>query len=262
MALTSSSVVPGAEFSSTWLYNSNNLDSTAGAWKTVGYVPGADWGSGPGSFGFETSAGVLAAAPAPINTPLSANSAAPGDTLTTTYFRKDIMLPALPAGGRYVICHYTDDGHITYLDGVEINRFGMAPASAGAITFTNRSTGIPTSEATMRAFSFTATPGAHVLAVELHQLGVTSSDVFFAMEVRIVLGPSPSLSISRGGSPLATTLSWNADSTWRLRGDNVVTGPYEDVAVPAGTALGTYVVPAAAATTGNFFYLLDYICLP
>jgi hypothetical protein len=47
-----------------------------------------------------------------------------------------------------------------------------------------------------------------------------------------------------------------------LRGDSVVTGPYEDVAIPAGTPLGTFTVPAAAATNGNFFYLLDYICLP
>jgi hypothetical protein len=258
VALTSASIVAGAEFGSTWLYNSNNLDSTAGAWKNVGFVPDATWGTGPASFGIETSAAVLGAAPAPINTPLSANSVAPGDQLTTTYFRKDITLPALPAGARYVICHYTDDGHITYLDGAEINRYAMP---AGAVTFTNRSTGIAGGEATMRSFSFTATPGPHVLAVELHQAGTTSSDTFFAMEVRIVSGAAPSMSISRAGNG-DINLSWPGDANWQLRNSTTVDGLYNNTAIPAGTAQGHLTIPAAAAGTGNNFYQLHYICLP
>jgi len=259
IALTSASIVTGAEFGSTWLYNSNNLDSTAGAWKDVGFVPDGTWGSGPASFGIETSAAVLGAAPAPINTPLSANSVAPGDALTTTYFRKDITLPALPAGARYVMCHFTDDGHITYLDGVEINRYSMP---AGAVTFTNRSTGIANGgEASYRSFAFTATPGAHVLAVELHQSGATSSDVFFAMEVRIVSGAAPSLSISRAGNG-DINLSWPGDASWQLRNSATVDGLYNNTAIPAGTSQGRLTIPAAAADTGNNFYQLHYICLP
>jgi hypothetical protein len=257
--LTGSSKVAGAEFGSTWLYNSNNLDGVA--WNTVAYVPDATWGSGPAAFGIETGAGVIAAAPTPINTPLSANSVAPGDQLTTTYFRRDITLPALPAGASYVICHYTDDGHITYLDGVEIDRFAMP---AGAVTFTNRSTGIPNGgEASMRSFAFTATPGPHVLAVELHQAGTTSSDVWFDMEVRIVGNATPTLSISRNTTPAGSLrLNWNGDANWQLRSSATVDGLYNNVAIPAGTAQGTFVIPAATATTGNNFYKLDYICLP
>jgi hypothetical protein len=259
VALTTASVVPGAGFGGNWLYNSNNLDGVP--WNTVAYVPDATWGSGPAAFGIETGAGVIAAAPTPINTPLSANSVAPGDQLTTTYFRRDITLPALPAGATYVICHYTDDGHITYLDGVEINRFGMP---AGAVTFTNRSTGIPNGgEASMRSFAFTATPGPHVLAVELHQAGATSSDVWFDMEVRIVNSATPSLSISRNTTPAGSLrLNWNGDANWQLRSSATVNGLYNNVAIPAGTAQGTFTIPAATATTGNNFYKLDYICLP
>jgi hypothetical protein len=186
---------------------------------------------------------------------------APGDQLTTTYFRRDITLPPLPAGARYVICHYTDDGFIAYLDGAEIYRWAMP---AGAVTFTNRSTGIPNGgEASMRAFSFTSTPGAHVLAVELHQAGTTSSDVWFDMEVRILGGASPSLSIARNTSPAGSlSLGWNADANWVLRSSTTVNGLYNNVAIPAGTAQGTLLIPAAAAGTGNNFYLLDYSCLP
>jgi hypothetical protein len=261
VALTTASVVPGAGFGGTWLYNSNNLDSTAGAWNTVGYVPDATWGSGPAAFGIETSAAVIGAAPTPIMTALSANSVAPGDQLTTTYFRRDITLPALPAGARFVICHYTDDGHITYLDGVELYRFGMP---AGAVTFTNRSTGIPNGgEASMRSFAFTASPGAHVLAVELHQAGTTSSDVWFDMEVRILGTGTPSLSISRNTPPDRTlNLRWNADANWQLRSSATVNGQFNNVGIPAGTALGNFLIPLPGATNGNNFYLLDYICLP
>jgi len=259
VALTSSSVVSGAGFGGTWFYNSNNLDGVA--WNTVGYVPDATWGTGPAAFGIETGAGVIAAAPTPINTALSANSVAPGDALTTTYFRKDIVLPALPAGASYYICHYTDDGHITYLDGVEINRFGMP---AGPVTFTTRSTGVPNGgEASMRSFAFTAAPGPHVLAVELHQAGATSSDVWFDMEVRIVNRATPSLAISRNTTPAGSLkVGWNADANWLLRGSATVDGLYNTVAIPAGTAQGMFIVPPAAAGTNNNFYTLDFICLP
>jgi hypothetical protein len=132
------------------------------------------------------------------------------------------------------------------------------------VTFTNRSTGIPNGgEASMRAFSFTSTPGAHVLAVELHQAGTTSSDVWFDMEVRILGGASPSLSIARNTSPAGSlSLGWNADANWVLRSSTTVNGLYNNVAIPAGTAQGTLLIPAAAAGTGNNFYLLDYSCLP
>ena len=255
VVLTGSSVVAGAGWADTWQFNSNNLDSTSGAWKNTSYVPGADWGSGPALFGSETGAS-LTAAPAPIGTALTPNSVvATSNLLVTTYFRKSITLPALPAGAQYVICHYTDDGHITYLDGTEIYRFGMP---SGAVTFTNRSSGIPTGEATMRSFSFTATPGTHTLAVELHQAGGTSSDVLFGMEVHIVGGPSPALSVSHtAGGPV--NLNWTADSAWRLRGAAGVAGPYLDVAIPAGSLPGTFSLPSISVTNHNF-WLLDYIC--
>jgi hypothetical protein len=257
VSLTSASVVTGTEWNSNWLYNSNNLDSTSGAWKDTGFTPGADWGTGPGLFGSETGA-ALTAAPAPIGTPLTPNSvAATSEQLVTTYFRKSITLPALPAGARYVICHYTDDGFIAYLDGTEIYRFAMP---AGAVTFTNRSTGIPSGDATMRSFSFTSTAGAHTLAVELHQAGVTTSDVLFGMEVHVLGGASPSLSISHAAAG-PVNLNWSADGSWRLRGSANVAGPYLDVAIPATNRLGTFSLPSGSVTNRNF-WLLDYICPP
>jgi hypothetical protein len=206
----------------------------------------------------ESSSAVLAAAPAPIATPLAPNAVAPGDTLVTTYFRKEIELPPLPAGARYVICHYTDDGFIACLDGVEIHRFAMP---ADAVTFTNRSTGIPTGDATMRSFSFSATPGAHTLAVELNQAGVTSSDALFGMEVRMLGGTAPSLSIAHSVNS-SLELSWNADDNWRLRSATALAGPYTDVPIPASNRLGSLTLPNVSAMNGSAFYRLEYICRP
>ncbi len=256
VSLTTASVVAGAAWADTWFCNTNNLDADP-TWKNVGYVPGADWISGPALFGAETGA-PLTAAPAPIGTALQPNNvAADSEKRVTAYFRKQITLPALPAGASYAICHYTDDGFIAYLDGVEIHRFGMP---AGAVTFTNRSTGIPTGEATMNSFTFTATPGVHTLAAELHQAGTTSSDVLFGMEVHVLGGPAPSLSVSRGGNG-DIHLSWPADSTWQLRNAATVNGQYNTTTISAGSGLGKHTVPSASATNNNFFQL-HYICLP
>jgi hypothetical protein len=237
-----------------WLYNTNNLDGTPD-WKNLGFTPGPDWHTGIALFGLESSASVRAAAPAPINTPLAANSVVPGDQLTTAYFRRRLHLPDLPAGARYVIGHYVDDGFIAYLDGAEIYRFAMP---GGAVTFTNRSTGIPTGEATYRYFTFDATAGLHTLAVELHQAGTTSADVLFGMEVRMVDATSPALSIARAISG-DVTLSWSADNSWRLRGAAAAPGPYLDVAIPSGAPLGTFFAPHASVTNTHRFFLLDYI---
>ena len=238
-----------------WRYNTNNLDATPD-WKNPGFAPGPDWGTGRGLFGAESSSAVLEAAPAPIATPLAPNSATSGDALVTTCFRRLIDLPPLPAGARYVICHYTDDGFIAYLDGMEIHRFAMP---AGAVAFTTRSTGIPTGDATFRSFTFKAMPGLHTLAVELHQAGASSDDVLFAMEVRMADATSPTLSIARtvnGGA----TFNWNADSNWRLRSATALTGPYLDVAIPVGSRLGTFTLPSVLA--GHGFFLLDYTGQP
>jgi hypothetical protein len=80
------------------------------------------------------------------------------------------------------------------------------------------------------------------------------------MEVRVVGGPGPNLSISRAGTG-DINLGWTADSAWQLRGAANVAGPYTTTTIPAGTALGKFTLPAASATN-NFFYHLHYISLP
>ena len=231
-----------------WQYNSNNLDTAAG-WQSVPTASlDASWQTGNELFGTETSGGVVAIMPVPIATPMPPNSVAAD--WVTYYFRKDITLPALPAGASYVVNHLTDDGVVFYLDGVEIGRLNM-PAAPEPITYTNRAT--TAGEAAFRSLAFSASAGAHILAAEVHQGGTASSDMLFGAQILLVPTAAPTLTITHVGAN--AEFRWIADNKWELQSATNVLGPYNTVAVPATSPLGFYSAPA----TGNVFYRLHYI---
>ncbi len=238
-----------------WNYTTNTMDGSP-SWKLSEFVPGTDWSVGRGLFGTETTPATLVGAPAAIDTFLPPNDdpAAP-DARVTTYFRRQISLPPIPAGSRYMIRHFADDGFIAYLDGVEIHRFAMP---AGAVSFATRSTGIPTGDATLRSFTFDGTAGTHTLAVELHQAEVNSPDVLFGMEISVVNSPIPGLSIHPAG-PGAADLRWNADVSWQLRAAHSVEGPYLDALIQPRNPLGHFTIPASFTGNTSQFFRLDYV---
>lgn len=229
-----------------WNYATNNLDGQA--WTLPGYDDSA-WMVGPGFFGFESSVELLP--PPRIVTFIPPN----GDTANTeahvtSYFRRQVTLPALAAGTTYLMSHYTDDGAIFYLDGVEIGRYQMP---AGVPTFVTRAiTAGGNAEAVLQAFTFTASAGVHTLAVEVHQAGVTSGDVVFGANISAISLPTP-LTISHGING-ANVLSWTADSAWKLAGSQNVEGNYVPV---AGNPFRLFNI-APNARTNHFFYRLRH----
>jgi hypothetical protein len=235
-----------------WQYNTNNQDATPN-WKSVATGSlDASWLTGNELFGIETSAGIIALFPAPIGTPLLPNTNTPPD-LVTYYFRKDVTLPALPAGTSYAINHFIDDGAVFYLDGVEIGRMNMPAAPAAVAYATKASTA---GEAAFGSLSFSASAGSHVLAVEVHQGGATTStDMLFGAQVVAVPTASPSLTISHVGTN--AVVRWSADTKWELQNSTTsVTGNYGTVGLPAANPLGFY----QTGTTGtNQYFRLHYI---
>ena len=232
---------------STWHYATNSQDGAN--WTIAGFVPGAEWLTGLAFFGTEDSAALtnsLPVQPNPIATPIAPNNiTASPDQFVTAYFRRQINLPSLPANTAFALCHWTDDGAIFYLDGVEIGRYNMP---AGPATFVTRATaGI---EASLQCLLFSAPAGVHTLAVEVHQAGTTTSDGLFGAEIRAVTLPE-SISIDRDASG-NNTVTFIADSSWQLAGSAAVDGNYG--AVP-GNPLGRFVVPQAAQTNNQFFHL-------
>src|SRR5262249_8981791 len=237
--------------SGTWKYETNSQDATLSS-GTPWYAPAFDdspWQSGQAFFGFEATAAVTNALPPPrIVTVLPPNSDVNfSNAAVTSYFRRPVTLPPLPAGGVYALCHYIDDGAIFYLDGIEFGRYNMPLPEGGPALFVDRASAAI--EASLQCLLFTATSGNHSLAIEVHQGGVTTSDVLFGAEI-VALPAPPRLKASLDGSGVHIT--WPQDAAWGLFGARPVAGPYAPV---AGNPLGSFVIPPAAATNMEFFHL-------
>jgi hypothetical protein len=234
----------------TWKYETNSQDATLSS-GTPWYAPGfndGSWQSGQAFFGFETGQAVTNSLPPPrIVTVLPPNSDVNfPDAAVTSYFRRQINLPPVPAGGVYAICHYIDDGAIFYLDGVELGRYNM-PEPGAPVVFTNRASAAI--EASLNCFFFTAPAGNHSLAIEIHQGGVTTSDVVFGAEIVAMAAP-PRLTAVH--DPGGVRVNWNGDSSWQLVQSVTVNGAF---AATPGAPLGTHLVPTASATNTTFFHL-------
>jgi hypothetical protein len=243
VTVTTIQIVDG--WNTAWLYNTNNLDGTP-EWKNRAFTPGADWQTGNGLLGTETSAGIVALFPAPIATPLAPNTNTPPDMITF-YFRKDITLPTLAAGMTFAVNHLIDDGAIFYLDGVEIGRFNMT--NTPPVLYADKSAAAI--EAAFGSIAFTASAGAHTLAVEVHQGGATTStDVLFGAQVIALPIASPAMTISHVGTN--AVVNWTADTSWELIGSANAAGPYAPV---TGNPNRVFTSPA---TQAQQFYRLQY----
>jgi hypothetical protein len=157
-------------YANSWRYwQTSNLDGVN--WRATSYNDSA-WPGGPGVLGFET-----AALPEPIRTSLTV-----ANGRTTFYFRTSFNFTGQLAGASLKLTTLLDDGAVVYLNGTEIFRHRLA---AGAITYTNLASNV--GEASLEGpFFFTPTnlvAGTNVLAVEVHQSSLTSSDIAFALKV-------------------------------------------------------------------------------
>lgn len=122
--------------------------------------------------------------PAPKSTPLTLGQ--PG-----YYFRTTFTLPEVPAGATLRLQHIIDDGAVVYLNGGEIYRFGF-PAdtvvqheSQGALVGDAMLTGPITLPADKLRV------GVNVVAVEVHQTSVGSSDIVFGASLDLEGGTLP-----------------------------------------------------------------------
>ena len=119
-----------------------------------------------------------------------------GPQVNTYYFRTKFVFTNEPVDVSLVIAsNLIDDGAVFYLNGIELdNRVAMPEGTINYTTFSTRNDDIST---TARYDVFTIPvsrllPGTNVLAVELHQGGVVSSDSVFSMTLTATV-PAPSL---------------------------------------------------------------------
>jgi hypothetical protein len=149
-----------------WRYSSNNLDGVN--WTAPGYND-AGWPSGAALLYNES-----AALPAPKNTLLALGR-------PTYYFRAHFNFSGPPGSVGLKLAPVIDDGAIFYLNGTEVYRLGMGADPINNATFATRTTGDAAFEGPFTIPAGSLVTGDNVLAVEVHQVNGTSSDVVFGL---------------------------------------------------------------------------------
>ncbi|MTI22887.1 T9SS type A sorting domain-containing protein [Fulvivirga sp. RKSG066] len=157
---------------STWNYLDDGSNQGT-AWRNPSFND-SGWASGAGVLGYGDSQSTVVSFGGDAN-----------NKHETTYFRHSFTVPDASIYSSLTINLLRDDGAVVYLNGTEVLRDNMP---AGAITFTTLAPGTITGEDEDNYNSFNVSSaslvnGANVLAVEIHQRAVNSSDISFDMEV-------------------------------------------------------------------------------
>ena len=200
LSLDSTDVDPTANdivsLGSTWSYLDDGTDQGT-AWRESDFDDSA-WESGPAQLGFgegdEATVIVQGA--------------------TTFYFRHDFNVDSAEIVGLEVNLR-RDDGAIVYLNGTEIVRSNMPVGEVAYDTFAPNADDDGQNLHTFTLSADALVDGDNVLAVEVHQVNATSSDVSFDLSLaKILVTDSPEL--VRGpylqmGTPSSMIVRWRTD---------------------------------------------------
>ena len=163
---------------SVWKYMDNGSDQGT-AWRQASFNDSA-WASGPAQLGYGDGdeATVVSSGPDPIN------------RYITTYFRRAFNVVNAASFSELRGRLLQDDGGVVYLNGVEIFRSNMPP---GPIAFNTLAVSASPDNQIVN-FSAPASllvEGRNVVAVEMHQVNPSSSDLSFDLELIGIGGPPP-----------------------------------------------------------------------
>jgi hypothetical protein len=192
--LTASLIPSGAA----WRYfdGTNNLGA---AWRGSAFSDAA-WSSGPAMLGFGDANG------------LSPATTVANNRQWTTYFRRDFVVsnPALIASLSARLLR--DDGAVVYLNGTEVWRDNLPAGLITNATPASASIGGAAESVWLTNVINRSllVPGTNLLAAEIHQQSLSSSDIAFDFELTAtaILPDEPQLGVAANGSSLS--LNWPA----------------------------------------------------
>jgi hypothetical protein len=194
----------------TWRFLDDGTDQGT-AWRTNDFDDGA-WRSGAAQLGFgETDE----------TTPLQRIGKS-GTTNITFYFRKTFSIIDPSRVSELLMDLLRDDAAVVYLNGEEVFRSPNLPAAPAVINYTTQATA--TGENTIDSATIPASflrAGENVLAVEIHQESIGSSDVSFDLELSAVATQPLELRLATFGAE--HLLYWD-DQTARLESTDGLTG--------------------------------------
>ncbi|GAB3166563.1 purple acid phosphatase family protein [Telluribacter humicola] len=156
-------------YKSVWKYAPESNTAPAASWKTAAFSD-AGWESGQGAFGFGTHT---------YNTQLERGPGNSTPNYPAFYFRKTLSIADAGAYSGYRLRAFLDDGIVIYVNGVEVARKNMNPNPSDPYT---RTAGDSLTIDTLLSASLFQS-GSNLIAVEVHQVGETSSDLLFDLQL-------------------------------------------------------------------------------
>jgi hypothetical protein len=166
-------------FGATWSYLDDGSDQGTD-WVQPGFND-RGWNAGPGRLGYGGDGELTAVTPGPA-----------ASRYVTIYFRKRFVVPDPSRFGRLLLRLLRDDGAVVYVNGVEVFRDNLLPGlvsynsfAVAAIEGTGET--IPLEVNLPRSVLIA---GTNVVAVEIHQVNLTSTDLGFDLAL-VGLDPAP-----------------------------------------------------------------------
>ena len=181
-----------------WRY-SDRTNDLGTAWRSNPFNDAA-WGSGAAMLGFGDANGLLPA------------TAVANNRQWTTYFRREFVVPFPAFISSLSARLLRDDGAAVYLNGTEVWRDNLPAGVISNATPASTSIG-GTAESVWLTNTISRSllvPGTNLLAVEIHQQSLSSSDITFdfALSATAILPEEPKLGVVASGSGFA--LNWPA----------------------------------------------------
>jgi hypothetical protein len=202
--------VVGISDTQLWRYDDSGTDRS-NLWYAVTYND-STWDQGAAIFDAKRPARTppLVLNGETIRTVTTLSNAANTAQIATHYFRTHFNYSG-PSTATLQLRAMIDDGAVIYLNGREIARPGMpaAPAAIRYGTLATRTQGDGDIEFLYLCVS-NLVSGDNVLAVEVHQVNLTSSDITFGVEVSVYAATAPPrLTITPGPAFGQVTVSWS-----------------------------------------------------
>ncbi|HTD65655.1 MAG TPA: hypothetical protein VK846_03880, partial [Candidatus Limnocylindria bacterium] len=200
-----------------WRYLDDGSDQGT-VWRTTNFVETVSWSNNVAELGFGDDDEATRIR--------RTNSTTAGNSITTFYFRRAFNVPNPSAFTGLSLWMRRDDGGVVYLNGTEVFRSSSMPPPPTPIlfnTFANNQGSAPTDNTVDTATLSAAllVPGTNVIAVEIHQFDLGSSDISFNFS--LTGNSAPPIIVQPFGNDLL--INWNAVGYLLEQADDV-TGPW------------------------------------
>lgn len=257
-------VVVDTDAATTWRYfDTFAAGDTVGldgqAWKTAAFNDSA-WETGAALF--YSKRGTPGTTDIPTRTAYpTINLSNTTDTaqLPTVYFRKAFNVTFDPATTPVRLHYIFDDGMAVYFNGTEVHRVGMSTTVNPILFSTLATTTVGNDMLFSDSVGVSAaalTQGANnVIAAEVHQVNVTSSDLAFALQVLILQETVTPGAVITGVTINASghlIISFIGDNVYIQRAPNLNTVPPAFATIAGPVSTGTF--DAGVVTSPNQYY--------